>query len=38
MVRLSIGIEHIDGILADIDQELAAAGEIPRSERYPWEP
>ncbi len=26
MVRLSIGIEHIDDILADIDQALAAAG------------
>src|SRR5690606_34039869 len=25
-VRLSIGIEHIDDILADIDQALAAAG------------
>lgn len=27
MVRLSIGIEHIDDILADIDQALAAAKE-----------
>jgi O-acetylhomoserine (thiol)-lyase len=26
MVRLSIGIEHIDDIIADIDQALAAAG------------
>ncbi|KAA2212679.1 O-acetylhomoserine aminocarboxypropyltransferase/cysteine synthase family protein [Teichococcus oryzae] len=26
-VRLSIGIEHIDDILADLDQALAAAGE-----------
>ncbi|MEX0375124.1 O-acetylhomoserine aminocarboxypropyltransferase/cysteine synthase family protein [Spiribacter pallidus] len=26
MVRLSVGIEHIDDILADIDQALAAAG------------
>lgn len=25
MVRLSIGIEHIDDILADIEQALAAA-------------
>jgi O-acetylhomoserine (thiol)-lyase len=25
MVRLSIGIEHIDDILADIDQALDAA-------------
>jgi O-acetylhomoserine (thiol)-lyase len=25
MVRLSIGIEHIDDILADIDQALASA-------------
>ena len=24
MVRLSIGIEHIDDILADLDQSLAA--------------
>ena len=27
MVRLSIGIEHIDDILADLDQALAAARE-----------
>lgn len=27
MVRLSIGLEHIDDILADIDQALAAAAE-----------
>ena len=26
MVRLSIGIEHVDDIMADIDQALAAAG------------
>ncbi|MBQ1658162.1 MAG: PLP-dependent transferase, partial [Rhodocyclaceae bacterium] len=25
MIRLSIGIEHIDDILADLDQALAAA-------------
>jgi O-acetylhomoserine (thiol)-lyase len=25
-VRLSIGIEHIDDIIADLDQALAAAG------------
>ena len=25
MVRLSIGIEHVDDIMADIDQALAAA-------------
>ncbi len=25
-VRLSIGIEHIDDILADLDQALGAAG------------
>jgi O-acetylhomoserine (thiol)-lyase len=25
MVRLSIGIEHVDDIIADIDQALAAA-------------
>jgi len=24
-VRLSVGIEHIDDIIADLDQELAAA-------------
>ncbi len=30
LVRLSIGIEHIDDILEDIDQALAAAGERPR--------
>jgi O-acetylhomoserine (thiol)-lyase len=28
-IRLSIGIEHIDDILADIDQALAAAERIP---------
>ncbi|HSP44124.1 MAG TPA: PLP-dependent transferase [Luteolibacter sp.] len=28
MVRLSVGIEHIDDILADLDQALAAAGNI----------
>jgi O-acetylhomoserine (thiol)-lyase len=26
MVRISVGIEHIDDILADVDQALAAAG------------
>ncbi|HEY5719451.1 MAG TPA: PLP-dependent transferase, partial [Gammaproteobacteria bacterium] len=26
LVRLSIGLEHVDDILADIDQALAAAG------------
>ncbi len=26
MVRLSIGIEHVDDIIADLDQALAAAG------------
>jgi cystathionine beta-lyase/cystathionine gamma-synthase len=25
MVRLSVGIEHIDDLLADLDQALAAA-------------
>jgi O-acetylhomoserine/O-acetylserine sulfhydrylase-like pyridoxal-dependent enzyme len=25
-VRLSVGLEHIDDILADIDQSLTAAG------------
>ena len=27
-VRLSIGLEHIDDIIADIDQALAAAGRV----------
>ena len=26
LVRLSVGIEHIDDIVADLDQALAAAG------------
>jgi len=26
MVRLSVGLEHIDDILADIDKALVAAG------------
>ncbi len=30
-VRLSIGIEHIDDILADIDQALDAAGKVRRA-------
>jgi O-acetylhomoserine (thiol)-lyase len=30
MIRLSIGIEHIDDIIADIDQALAAAAAQPR--------
>jgi O-acetylhomoserine (thiol)-lyase len=30
LVRLSIGIEHIDDILEDIDQALVAAGARPR--------
>jgi O-acetylhomoserine (thiol)-lyase len=30
MIRLSIGIEHIDDILADIDQALDAAVTPPR--------
>ena len=25
MIRLSVGIEHIDDIIVDLDQELAAA-------------
>ena len=28
-IRLSVGIEHIDDILADIDQALAAAAQAP---------
>jgi len=31
MIRLSIGIEHIDDILADLDQALAAAHATPRN-------
>jgi O-acetylhomoserine (thiol)-lyase len=27
MIRLSIGIEHIDDIIDDLDQALAAAGQ-----------
>jgi O-acetylhomoserine (thiol)-lyase len=27
MIRLSIGIEHIDDIIGDLDQALAAAGQ-----------
>ena len=30
-VRLSIGIEHIDDILADLEQALAAAASPPRA-------
>jgi O-acetylhomoserine (thiol)-lyase len=30
MIRLSVGIEHIDDILADLDQALAAAGRAGR--------
>ena len=28
MIRLSVGIEHIDDILADLDQALAASVSI----------
>jgi O-acetylhomoserine (thiol)-lyase len=28
MIRLSVGIEHIDDILADLDQALAAAQSL----------
>jgi O-acetylhomoserine (thiol)-lyase len=28
-VRLSVGIEHIDDILADLDQALETAGKMP---------
>jgi len=28
-VRLSVGIEHIDDILADLDQALAASPKVP---------
>ena len=36
-VRLSIGLEHIDDILADIDQALVAAmsGELPAGVEQP---
>jgi O-acetylhomoserine (thiol)-lyase len=27
-VRLSVGLEHIDDIIADLDQALAAAGKV----------
>jgi O-acetylhomoserine (thiol)-lyase len=30
-VRLSVGIEHIDDIIADIERSLAAAGKITRA-------
>jgi O-acetylhomoserine (thiol)-lyase len=30
-VRLSVGIEHIDDILADLDQALAAAGKLAQA-------
>ncbi len=30
-VRLSVGIEHIDDILADLDRGLAAAGQLPHA-------
>ncbi|WP_204266477.1 PLP-dependent transferase, partial [Enterobacter hormaechei] len=30
-VRLSIGIEHIDDILADLDQALIAAGGLAKA-------
>jgi O-acetylhomoserine (thiol)-lyase len=28
MIRLSVGIEHIDDILADLDQALEAAADV----------
>ena len=30
-IRLSIGIEHVDDIVADLDQALRAAGNSPRA-------
>ena len=30
-VRLAVGLEHIDDILADLDQALAAAGSLERA-------
>ena len=33
MIRLSVGIEHIDDLLADLDQALAASQARPVSLR-----
>jgi hypothetical protein len=33
MIRLSIGIEHVDDIVADLDQALTAAASWQRSAR-----
>ena len=33
MIRLSVGIEHIDDIIADLDQALGAAAGRPRCGR-----
>jgi O-acetylhomoserine (thiol)-lyase len=33
LIRISIGIEHIDDITADLDQALAAANGLPQAER-----
>jgi O-acetylhomoserine (thiol)-lyase len=30
MIRLSIGIEHCDDLIADLDQALSAAVALPR--------
>jgi hypothetical protein len=34
MIRLSIGIEHIDDILADLDQALTTAVPVRESKRH----
>jgi cystathionine beta-lyase/cystathionine gamma-synthase len=31
LVRLSVGIEHVDDLVADVDQALAAAGAATRA-------
>ena len=28
LIRISVGIEHVDDIVADLDQALAAAGTV----------
>ena len=34
LIRVSIGIEHIDDILADFDQALSIAAKVRRDEAY----
>ena len=33
-IRLSVGIEHVDDILADLDQALDAAASAPEANRH----